>query len=282
MRRPAVQNHSRQRRGFVLVLTLAMILIAVTLTGRTAHRSLSRTLQSIEAEQELRHRWERLSLQRALLSRAGFVFEKAEEARREMPHLAWYDGRVTLTGTTYALRLSDENAKVNLNHARRTCSREQFSAILAEAGMSNIVDTLENTVPNGVSEPPVEIESWGSLGGSRSPGELPRVTSAITLWGDGRINLRRSSDWSVRMMLEPLLGSTEVDALLRQRRDHGELFEERHDHPIALAVPASAASSITLQSRCHALWITSTETGDTEFHVREWFDRRSVVTSFRW
>lgn len=64
----------KPRRGFVLVLTLAMILIAVMITGRAANRSLSRTLQTIDAEQQLQRRWEHMSLQRTLLGRAGSIF----------------------------------------------------------------------------------------------------------------------------------------------------------------------------------------------------------------
>jgi hypothetical protein len=69
-----VRHHPRNRRGFVLVLTLAMLLVAVTMTARSANRSLTRTMQSLEAESLLQGRWQKLSLQHAILGRdAGAV-----------------------------------------------------------------------------------------------------------------------------------------------------------------------------------------------------------------
>ena len=82
MKRHAWCDGSAHRRGFVLVLTLAMILIAVTITARSANRSLTRTLQAIESETQLQSRWSKLSLQRSLLSRSTQVFQAVEAKER--------------------------------------------------------------------------------------------------------------------------------------------------------------------------------------------------------
>lgn len=252
------------KRGFVLVLTLAMILIAVMITGRTANRSLSRTMQSIEAESELQRRWEHLSLQRALLSRADQLFLARSELN-QVPAV-WYDGRFMLSGHNYRVRLSDESAKVNLNQLRRVLKPEHFRSVLA---------SLPVRATRSEHEP---IESWGQLFGSVPTLQLIENTTALTCWGDGRLNIERASDESILRLLEPVVGLSEVDALLRRRK------EQRTSATFlpTISVPVSARNLVTDASRCHSLWIIDQDSEEVRLDIRELMDRTSHVTSFRW
>jgi hypothetical protein len=253
---------SRSKRGFVLVLTLAMILFAVMITGRTANRSLSRTLQSIEAESELQRRWEQLSLQRTLLNRADRIFA-AQSKPGQLPAI-WHDGHFILSGRSYRVRLSDESAKVNLNQLQRVLKPEQFRSVLA-------------SLPRGASHPEHEpIESWGLLFGSIPTSQLMQDTTAITCWGDGRLNIHRASDDSIRLLLEPVVGLSEVDALIRWRNEKEEYGA------VPLRVPQAAQELVTEQSVCHSLWSVDQGSEETRLDIRELMDRRSRETSFRW
>lgn len=250
----------RPRRGFVLVLTLTMILIAVMITGRAANRSLSRTLQSIEAEQQLQRRWEHLSLQRTLLGRAGSIFATHTEPNQSP--VIWHDGSFQLSGQTYRVRLSDESAKVNLNQLQRVMTREQFQSVLS-------------SLPTGSTHREGEpIESWGQLFGSLPASQLIGETTSITCWGDGRLNIHRASEESIRLLLTPVIGTSEVDALIRKRN------EQRTSVPASLGVPQAAQSLATEQSVCHSLWIVDRERGAVRFDVG--FAGSHQAISFRW
>lgn len=250
----------KPRRGFVLVLTLAMILIAVMITGRAANRSLSRTLQSIEAEQQLQRRWEHLSLRRTLLGRVGSIFATHTEPN-QTPAI-WHDGSFRLSGQSYRVRLSDESAKVNLNQLQRVMTREQFQAVLS-------------SFPTGATHREGEpIESWGQLFGSLPASRLIDETTSITCWGDGRLNIHRASEELVRLLLTPVIGTSDVDALIRRRN------ELRTSGPASLGVPQLANGLVTEQSACHSLWIVDQEREEVRFDVV--FAGSHQVISFRW
>ncbi len=220
MRRPLLKHSPQRRRGFVLMLTLAMIVIAVTLTARTANRSLTRTLESLDAESQLQDRWSRLSLQQAVLSHADHIFTSAESDQRDTQPAIWHDAEITLTGTTYRLRLSDENAKINLNTVMRTQPLDALDQLIGQSTSRSL--RREKRSPSStepVNTPPAPLESWGQVFSSSSPSTLLNATTKITLWGNGRLNIHRATDQSIRQLLEPLTTPTEVDALLRQRRE---------------------------------------------------------------
>ncbi len=283
MKRHFAIHRPAHRRGFVLVLTLAMILIAVMISARTANRSLTRTLQAIQAEADLQRRWGPLSLQQSLLARSTQVFHDAEVGQRTIPRPAWYDGRVELSGTTYRLRLADENAKVNLNHLRRTRPADEFRRLLTEViPTSKLALALTNTSPDGDHPEMTSWESWGQVFPNSRPEQLIDRTASITCWGNGRLNLHRTSDKSIRLVLEPIIGMTDVDAILRQRREPTDDNHRTSGVPQSSLVPAIAAPFVTEESRCYSLWLISAESGEIEFHVREIWDRGSLVSSFRW
>ncbi len=284
MKRHASCDGLTHPRGFVLVLTLAMILIAVMITARSANRSLTRTLQAIESETQLQSRWSKLSLQRSLLSRSTQVFEAVEaEERASSSRRIWHDGQIELSGTTYRLRLSDENAKVNLNTIRRTRPARDYQRFIAETVSVPRRPTMqEKTSLERGPEINDTIESWGLVFEDTSPAQLMDQTTSITCWGNGRLNLQRASDQSVHIMLEPIIGQSDVDAILRQRHEQ----TDRHGHspqmPQPSLVPPVAAELVTQDSRCYSLWLISEESGDAELHVREVRDHGSVESSFRW
>jgi len=266
MKRHSISTRSR-KRGFVLILTLAMILLAVMLTARTANRSLSRTLQSLDAESQLRQRWETLSLQRALFLHAGMTFHKVDDQYAAMP--LWVDGRFHLAGRTYRVRLSDESSKLNLNTLRQVLAPEQ-----SQQTLSDLVSGWSSR-----SAIPRRLESWGQLFGNRPPVEIINATTSITCWGDGRLNIERASSDSIRQLLEPIIGSSEVAALqrLQQERNLQPLRQHR-----ALAVPTIAQHLVTDTSHCYSLWIVEQDSGTTRFDVREWDGQTHRLTTFRW
>ncbi len=283
MKRHSTRAGTTPRGGFVIVLTLAMILIAVTITARSANRSLTRTLQAIESETQLQRRWSKLSLQRSLLSRSTQVFQAVEAEERTSSSRVWHDGQIELSGTTYRLRLSDESAKVNLNTIRRTRSADDYQRFIADLVPAPVREiTQEKTSREREREAIVPLESWGQVFESTSPAQLIDQTTSISCWGDGRLNLQRASDESVRLVLEPIIGQTDVDAILRQRRERLTRHGRPPNEPQRSLVPTIASELVTDKSRCYSLWLISEESGDTELHIREIMDRGSVISSFRW
>ena len=282
-----IRHHSEHsplpRRGIVLMLTLAMIVIAVTLTARTANRSLTRTLESLDAESQLRDRWSRLSLQQAVLSHAEQIFAAVEGDQRDTPPTTWHDAEFTLAGTTYRLRLADENAKINLNTVMRTQSLDALDQFISQSTSRSL--RREKRSPSSTeptNTPPAPLESWGQVFPISTHSALLHATTKITLWGNGRLNIHRATDQSLRQLLEPLTSPTEVDALLRQSRE-----TTAQTQPALLAAQNSlptgpTADLLTHTSRCHSLWIRTEAESSTELHIRETLTTGARTVSFRW
>ena len=131
-----------------------------------------------------------------------------------------------------------------------------------------------------LSEIPLNV--IGLLFSSSSRSTLLNATTKITLWGNGRLNIHRATDQSIRQLLEPLTSPTEVDALLRQRRE--STATSGLSPPAAQNSPPTGptAELLTHTSRCHSLWIMTNTAGSTELHIQETLTTGARTTSFRW
>ena len=100
-------------RGYVLLLTLFLLVIAAVAMVGVARASMNRALAAVDARRDLQQRWGTLSAARALLPRAATVIDAAEgRAGHPLPAVA---ATVELGGESFTLTFADEQAKANLN-----------------------------------------------------------------------------------------------------------------------------------------------------------------------
>jgi hypothetical protein len=283
-------SQSAQHRGYALLITVVMLALLAVILGGMARRSADTALQARAAEYDVRQRWAALSCQQTVLAGAPERFEQRTEewleacADEDGPPTGW-DQRpapvetlaLELRGVHLWLRIDDEQAKQNLNHALRTTPEARVApqAIVAETLAPTFVVTPALTRPEFVEALDFQpISSWDQVLPSTDPLQLLGIRDAsrlvgtnepsdapanrVTLWGDGRLNLFATSDETLRRVLRDKAEPATIELLLRLRREDPGLglqglidnvTAEREDDRAALN------AALTDRSRCFTLWL---------------------------
>ena len=287
---------ARGHRGFALLLTLVLLLIAAIALTVLARQSVTEALASREATEELQRRWAVNSCRATLLPRAGKVLSAhdasagvrgAASPSRNQPVERRADlwVRCTLAGIDYDLVLTDEQAKFNPTVMQGVAApgsvapslerlTEQTGGIASQrvnpislrplVGLDN--DGSPAEPPPGTAGKPMLYAGYGQVFADASPAMLlgrqdrPGPASRITCWGDGKVNLRRAPIGVVEEAMRPLLDQRDTRALLLARDD-----PERRGLAgwlgAAQSSPPVARSQaerlLTDQSRCQGLWVVA-------------------------
>jgi hypothetical protein len=261
------------RRGFVLLMALALIAVAsISLAGLARH-SLRLAREATQAQEDLQRRWGILSCQRRLLEVADDLLELQAQAgaepRRGGPAPSVVMGEFTLGGLQFTVRLADESAKANLNAIRER--RPEGAARVAQAALAGAsVSGVGGQVILWTSETPADedrLVGWGQvfeLTGPRAAQAghqwIEQATRDITIWGGGRLNLRRASDTAVAFACESALPEPTVRKLLELRR--AGQWTSLEELLRRLGLPGRELGRwrrlLTDSSDCHSLWVTTT------------------------
>jgi len=276
---------SRQS-GFVLLMTLVLLLMSVVALAGMAHRSIIAALDSRTAVEDLQRRWAITSIRSTLVGRIEKLLDIAERGRVEngMSSDEYLNAPMSqlrvscrLSGIDYELVLTDEQAKLNLNHLLKSDNRHKARSI---------VRRLVNR-SGSVGGKPAAVNLLGiagGMGGSKNRDALPAIGSYsqvfknaspdhlvgrqdaiglaadITCWGDGKVNLRRASDEVVRYACGNRVGHDLLRELLAERKRDpyrglsgilGALDKVDDKQKTALK------ECLTDKSTCHGLWIIS-------------------------
>lgn len=200
----------RRQRGYVLLMALLVLCLAITiLTGLTRH-SLNAALKANEASTSLQERWGTYSLKKAL------------RALRE----STYGGNANLKlgGLEYRIAYQNENAKLNLNqvvkwHGQQTVYKAcqdlcgEFSLDLAPNDFSEN-RRIRNT-----------FESWGQVFDLSAISSSPEYrewlaerTRRITLWGNGQLSWQHADEQTLGFLLSQLLSPVDARTLMEARK----------------------------------------------------------------
>lgn len=270
--RGPVKPRAPRRSGIVLVFVLVILLIAgLSLVG-FARKSLELARRAAEAQEDLQRRWGTRSCQRFGLANAEQILEGQPEGRTVAPWPlpAWLQTPLTLGGIEFELRVSDEEAKLNLNAlALRTREPQSLltEIVQQQATASGLVTRVRIPSLDPQGPPRALFQTWEQLFDlplEREPAllaaRLQAATTEITCWGSGQLNLRRAADPSVRRHCEGLVAEQVLAKVLAARRTHREPELESLLRELALK-PSDVSlltRLLTSQSRCHAIWITAT------------------------
>lgn len=282
-----------QQSGFVLLMTLVLVLLAgVTLAGLARH-SMTSALEAQDAVEALKRRWAITTSRATLLPRAERILLDAERHDRQsgragertaerheanlspITPVARLDVSCNLAGIAYRLVITDEQAKLNVNellrHRTRGEARHRLVQFLADAGngsarhapiqLQPLVDDADipaqgDALPALGSYDQIfdSISPREALGDARTPG----LVDAVTCWGSGRVNVRRASLAVIRQACTDALPHDFIDALLEIRR-------QDPSRPLATMLGeveqltederARAQACLTDRSTCHGLWM---------------------------
>ena len=101
------------RRGYILLTTLALLVLSSTLLVTLARATIQRSAEARQAQQDLQRRWGEISCQRALLPHAESILVNQEKLhQRAFPS---YRATIQLGPQLFDLRISDEQSKANVN-----------------------------------------------------------------------------------------------------------------------------------------------------------------------
>lgn len=267
MKRWLARQKPSAREGFVLLLTVGLLLITVITTARMAQGSLRFALEAIQAEESIQDRWLRASLQRVVLNRAARQFAAAaEDSTRDRPPTS-IDAELRLGQRTLALRLADEDAKINLNQIHEVQGAAEVGTVVRRHAAGRGLTVRLQPSKSATDAPTIPYESWGQvfdLSRGASPRNLMEGTRELTCWGVGTTNRARVPGTQVRDRLEELPDGAGAE----RGQPRGELNEP----PDRL---------VGRRSSCYSLWVVR-DTGQCELMLSEVVQGRRYVTSFLW
>jgi hypothetical protein len=197
-------------RGYVLVLTLGLLVLAATLMVSIGRASLRHAASAREAAEDLQRRWGVTSCRLAVLPAAEAVL--LEQERRVRRPVAVHRATVRLGEQTFELVLADEQAKANVNvlldEADAARVEQRLRTALAGSGAGHLVRlrpvaaaVIGARLPAGATTSPATrpivpqlVTGYGQVYDDAWPAKLMGPAGElVTFWGDGLLNLRRAS-----------------------------------------------------------------------------------------
>jgi hypothetical protein len=292
-----------RRRGYVLIVTLALLVLSATAMVVVGRMSLRQITVARQAQDDLQQRWGVISIRVAIMPFAEQILQTAEGIqKRAVPSMS---SHIMLANQSFDVVISDEQAKANVNamlgRANRNVVETRLRQVLA-GQMSFKLRLRPEPLPPPARGPvtrpatqpilPQQISGFGQIFDDANPQNLLMLryiavspASMITCWGNGAINLRRASEASLRLMLSPPATNIDVshliaarDAMLSGKKPAmpAQSVSQAQIPALAPADPVrrmlsqagaspDIASRLTLGSSCHSLWIVAQPAG------REWY-----------
>lgn len=276
--------HRARQSAFVLLMTLALVLLAGVMLAGVARRGMLESLEAQDAANELKRRWAIASCRVALLGNIDRILDEAErgedrdgspsERYQNLP-LPEYRVNCSLAGIDYEFVFTDEQSKLNVNHLLEHGTIGQAQSIVTrlityggqEQEISSAIRLKTGTGAASIPGPSTSLTGIGSYSQIIDPvspmmllgtRQHPGLASTITCWGDGKINLRRASENVVKQACDHLLASQTISGILKARKS--DPYQKLPDmlrtvRGLTDATQAKLAECLTDQSGCHGLWI---------------------------
>ncbi len=295
---PRYHKHGVQNRsGYVLIMTLVMITVAALSLAGLARKSLLLASESIAAERDLQRYWGANSCRRLLLDQASEIFENLETPHTE-GELPWpapsrLSSSVTLSGMTYRVWLSDEDAKLNINTLTARLPQQRRTILGQLMGHQNPLYLTPDTSP-AAKQQKRWFSSWGQMvditqmGSGGAIDSLMELASELTCWGSGKLNVRRISDQTLLLVASKLVNQQVAQKLLAARTVATDIDWKELLKSLALKRRDSLAlrAWFTDRSTCYSLWLELDDGQRRWYHQWVQGDRASAtsdtVLSFRW
>ena len=263
-----MNERKQPKKGFVLVLVLAMLTIAALLSAGVARRALDQTVAAAKRSDDLQRRWGEVSLRHAVLNRAEILLRTAE--LQEGVKQSTLQSTVKLGDRTFHLVLADEQAKLNVNTAFRYGRESAVRRAILDGGVPWPIRLRPDPRATANSPYPPAFASWGQVYDFSVFANMPEknylqltgLGERMTCWGNGQLNMNRADSEAIRTVCELVAPPQSVTALLEQRHAHPDRDLERtlREADVPDRDRRAFRQVLTDRSRCHSLWtITSNE-----------------------
>lgn len=295
--RPRPRQRRSSRRGYVLLMTLVLIVIAALCQAGLARRSLRLALDSRDAQEDLQRRWFAESCRDLFLKRADELFILAEDAamhrRPQWPAPHAMSSEFVVDRMHVRLLLADEDAKLNLNALNARQSDQLRATILRLTG--GALPLLLHPDPSREAKLRKRtFASWGQVF------DLPQVfpqgqgslfmkaTENLSCWGDGKPNIRRAADETLDLAASQALSRDAARQIVGARASfEGDLLlpELLAKLDLRRSDQLKLRGALSDRSSCYSLWL------ELETDRRRWYylwvlgDAASggpPIASFRW
>jgi hypothetical protein len=246
-------NDQPRHHGLVLLLTLVLLALGAVVVGGLVRTSLGRAILACDAQETLQRRWGMMSIQAVVLPMGPLLLGAAN--KDAATPVVFVDGTITLGGQGFHLRLSDEQAKANLNLLHQTLGREgavrklerwlalspdgdaltldlrpQAAAGATPQATPQAADSAKDHATDSDGPNAPAFSTWAQVFADPQPARLftflpaatPAVTDQLTCWSDGRLNLNLASDEVLELVVGDLLSSSQRADLLAARSTQPE------------------------------------------------------------
>jgi hypothetical protein len=270
-----------QSRGYVLVMTLLVLVIAAVALSAVTAESHQRAMAARNAQDELQRRWAALSCEQTLLPRIPAILAKDTDKPR-----ARLVETLELGGQKLHLVLSDEQAKANVNflaaNLDATTLRETLNG-LAGAGVAiDLLPTITRTKDkSGKETATANFASYGQVFGDAPPDKLlGSVTGRLTCWGDTKLNTKAAAPAAVAAVASTVLDKSEMVRFADVQKKNPDapwrdLFRSANILPDKVK---TMESRVAESSACSSLWVIPEDATHYRFAVNS----AGEVNVFEW
>lgn len=252
------------REGYLLVTVVVLIAVASLMLSRMALVSMRVATVAVEEERDLRNRWAVTSLRRFSLDRARRLLDSQADSESDAggtqpsPPFLWRDAE--LGGQRWRLVIADESAKLNIRQFADT-----FGSDTAQRALEKLLEDdakLRVAAPRspGDSTQSRRWEHWLE-GDSKSPilsaRQFSVATQRVTLWGEGKLNVRRCSRETVDTFWQEVFGRSAPAQLHELRRLSPPPSASQLIQSLALRESQAELANqwLTTESDCFSVWI---------------------------
>ncbi|MCA9303549.1 MAG: hypothetical protein KC996_05450 [Phycisphaerales bacterium] len=212
-------------------------------------------------------RWAQQSLQNLCLENAEAILQ-SEANDPLLSTTPWM--HVVIADQLYAVSIADEQSKTNIAFLLGSHSLQQAADSLHTLAPTGRANLIQLRLAQGKPDPAdPKLLAYDQLWLEMNPedlfgdGEQPGFQQRVTLWGDGRINLRRASADAATEALRGALTRSETLALLQFIQNDPEadplILLEQMD--LSGDQKAKAAELIAQESRCYSVTLRTEHAG---------------------
>ncbi|MEQ1830386.1 MAG: hypothetical protein ABL921_30795 [Pirellula sp.] len=244
-----------------------LVLLLIAICGAIASQIVSRVVrlsgQAADAQRELQHRWAAVSIRRTALNTASKLLTNQENSI-ERP-LAKRSFSILLGKARYNISVHDESAKLPLIQTIARFPMERAKEpIRALVGNQAIVKSIIPKHPTMLSDI-VDRPEYATA--SESLRSWESIAQQLTLWSDGRINVRAADKetldqlWQLRFN-----GNAPAELMAYRELPNASVFTDTFRAlGLSSAQTQFAMEWLTTESNTYSLWVDSTNNLGSSF-----------------
>ena len=269
-----LDNKRPLRRGVILVFVLAILAICGAIYSQFASKVIRLNSNAAATERELQSRWASVSLRRALLDNAALLLQNESRVSEEAPQLetlASSSFLLQLNQINYAITVDDESGKLPIAALLKQHTPEKVRGVIRELAGGRAI--LQPILPKDLTHWPQVFQNSGNNILHRSLAELHAMTQKMTLWSDGKLNIRSCNDETLDALWRTKFGVSATKDLHTLR--HNVAFNNLSSLAAASGLGPSQTEFLmqwaATYSNTYSIWIDAakqTGSGFTAIYVK--------------